>query len=245
MLGIPQQNNNNKQFPKVVEKSAPVETGMYKAIFTGFTTLGFHEDDFNEGKVKFYVNLTFEAIEDMAGNKIPEFVKKFDNGDVEKGPTCFFREIPLADDMHHKSTGYAVAKALDPAVQTVARGKDKEHHYIVGFDWEANLGKTVLLQVTKKKAKSGTEYNKIENVMQLGLPLEGEIKPTFFNLYNPDLQDVFDGLDGFTKKKIRDSIRVPGEPEVIYRGEEAGEQPEPKPEPAPQPAADKDDDAPF
>jgi len=50
MLGIPQQNTNTKKFPKMVEQTAPVENGMYKAIFTGFTTLGFHEDDFNEGK---------------------------------------------------------------------------------------------------------------------------------------------------------------------------------------------------
>lgn len=251
MLGIPQQNNNAKKFAKVIKQSAPVDNGMYKAIFTGFTTLGFQDDDFNEGQVKFYVNLTFEGIEDMAGTKLGDFTKEYDDGKKEVGPRCFFREIPLADDMHHKSNGFAIAKALDPNVATVTRGKENEHTYIVGFDWEKHLGKTVLLQISKRVAKkSGNPYNKLESVMPLGIPLEGRMEYTFFNLYNSDQQEVFDKLDGFTKKKIRESKRVPGEPEVIYRGEVAGEEEEaPKPPvEAPEPKAkdvDFDDDIPF
>lgn len=251
MLGIPQQNNNAKKFAKVIKQSDPVDNGMYKAIFTGFTTLGFQDDDFNEGQVKFYVNLTFEGIEDMAGTKLGDFTKEYDDGKKEVGPRCFFREIPLADDMHHKSNGFAIAKALDPNVATVTRGKENEHTYIVGFDWEKHLGKTVLLQISKRVAKkSGNPYNKLESVMPLGIPLEGRMEHTFFNLYNSDQQEVFDKLDGFTKKKIRESKRVPGEPEVIYRGEVAGEEEEaPKPPvEAPEPKAkdvDFDDDIPF
>jgi len=247
MLGIPQQNTNTKKFPKMVEQTAPVENGMYKAIFTGFTTLGFHEDDFNEGKFKFYVNLSFEAIEDMAGNKLGEFKKKFDDGTETVGPRCFFKEIPLADDLHHKSNGFAIAKALAPDTPTIARGKEKEHTYIVGFDWEKHLGKTVLLQISKRKAKSGTEYNKVESVMPLGLPLEGAIEPKFFNLYNPDLMEIFESLDGFTKKKIRESKPIAGEPEVVYRGESEEEEAPKAPVDAPEEEApvDFDDDIPF
>lgn len=245
MLGIPQQ-NQKKNFPQVVKQTEAVPNGMYKANFCGFVTLGFHEDDFNEGKVKFYANFMFEAIEDMAGNKVGKFVKEFDDGSTEEGPTCFFKEIAITDSLHHKSNGFAYAKALDPNVKVVSRGKENEHQYIDGFDWEKVLGTSVLLQISQKTSKtSGRKYNKVESVMPLGMPLEGEREPLFFNLYNQDHQEVFDKLDGFTKKKIRDSIRVPQEPEVIYRGEETEEEPEvPKVE-EPKPQVDFDDDIPF
>lgn len=247
MLGIPQQ-NAKKDFPKVVKQTEALPNGMYKAIFCGFVTLGFHEDDFNEGKLKFYSNFIFEAVEDMAGNKVGNFVKEFDDGSKEEGPTCFFKEIAITDSLHHKSNGFAIAKALDPNVPVVSRGKENEHQYIDGFDWEKALGTSVLLQISQKKSKaSGRLYNKVESVMPLGMPLEGTKENIFFNLYNQDHKEVFEKLDGFTKKKIRDSKRVPQEPEVIYRGEEADEAPQvPDPEPdAPQPKVDFDDDVPF
>lgn len=243
-LGIPQQNNNTK-FPQVVKQTDALPNGMYKAIFKGFVTLGFQDDDFNEGKVKFYSNFIFEAVEDMAGKKVGKFVKEFDDGSKEEGPTCFFKEIAITDSLHHKSNGFSIAKALDPNVKVVSRGKENEHQYIDGFDWEKALGTTVLLQISQKVAKkSGKAYNKVESVMPLGMPLEGELEPVFFNLYNPEQQEVFDKLDGFTKKKIRESKRIPGEPEVIYRGEEAGEEAPEAPEPEQEPV-DKEDDVPF
>lgn len=247
-IGIPQQNNNAKQFPKVVKKTDPVENGMIKAIFTGFTTLGFRTNDFDDTKMSFYVSLEFEGIEDMAGVKLPKMVREYDDGSKKEEPMCFFREIAMTDSMHHKSNGFAIAKSLDPNVPTVAKGKEKEHQYIENFDWQGNLGKTVLLQVSKKVSKAGNAYNKVESVMPLGIPLEGERDLLFFNLYEPEHKEIFDKLDFFTQKKIKESTRVPGEPEVIYRDEVVGdpEPQEPQGEPAPAPKdVDFDDQIPF
>lgn len=247
-LGIPQVNNGGGKFAKVVKQSEPVESGMYKAVFQRFITLGFHEDTYNEGKVKFYVTFGFEAIEDMMGNKIPHFKKEFDDGTEQTGPTMFFRDYPIADSLHHKSGGFAVAKALDPNVATVSRGKDNEHTYIDNFNWDENLGKSVLLQIEKKKSKNGNFYNRITNVMPLGAPLDVETDPILFNLYNPEHKEVFDSLDFFTKKRIKESLEIGGEPEVIYRetgnDEEQGEQEQEEKENK-EPPVDFDDDVPF
>lgn len=251
-LGIPQQQKQSN-FPKIVEQSAPVETGMYKAVFCRFVTLGFQNDDFNEGQVKFKTSMGFELVEDMAGNKIPDHVKKFDDGSVEQGPKCIFRDYPMADMLHHKSGAYAVAMAMAPETPTITKGKENEHRYIQNFDWPAHFGKTVLLQITKKQAKKPDEngnpkfYNKLESVMPLGMPLEQRTENMFFNLYDPDMQDAWDKLNGFEKKQIRESVRVPGEPVVVYIQDDAPAQEQPKQEqPAEaKPKVDFDDDLPF
>ncbi len=230
LLAIPQAPNENaKKFPKVIEQAAPVEGGMYKASFKHFITLGFHINDFDdEKKLKFYTNFGFELVEDMAGNPIPNHWRKFDDGSEEESPKMVFREYTLANDLHHKSNGFTIARALFPQVPTVRRGKQKEHEYIVGFDWAQYLDTTVLVQVEKKQAKeSGNFYNKIMGVMPLGAELDTKVDPIMFNLYDSsqEMQDVFESdVSYFDKKKIKESLPMAGEPEVIYR-EEAEAQP--------------------
>ncbi|AUR99130.1 hypothetical protein NVP1262O_44 [Vibrio phage 1.262.O._10N.286.51.A9] len=209
--------NAPKQFPKVIKQSDPVQAGMYKAVFNRFVTFGFHPDDYNEGKTKFYTHFGFELVKDMTDTDVPLHVREYDDGTKREDPKCVSREYALMDDMHHKSNGFMLAKALDPNVPIVTRGKENEHQYIVDFDWEANLGKTVLLQIDLKVSKAGNKYNKIVSIMPLGMPLEQKTESVYFNLYNPDLQEVWDkDVYGWEKKKITERVPVAGEPEVVY-----------------------------
>ncbi len=242
-IGIPQINKPGKDFPKIVKQAEPVESGMYKAVYNRFITLGFQESDFEEGVVKFTTVFGFELVEDMMGVKVPHHWKEFDNGTREEGPRTLTREYPLNDQLHHKSNGFAIAKALDPQVPTIRKGKEKEHEYIVDFNWEENLGKTVLLQVVKKKAKAGHYYNQIQSVMPLGAPLEAQLPTVFFNLYNPNLQETFEkDVYGWEKKKIRERVNIPGEPPVVYGDAEQEEAPAPQEAPVEQPPAIVDED---
>lgn len=254
-LGIINVNGNgqqaNKAFPKVVNQAAPVESGMYKAVFTRFVTLGFSEDRFNEGKLKFFCNFGFELIEDMAGNKVPQHWKEFDNGTREEAPKCLFREYPITDRLHHKSGGFAVAKALNPtvSVDSWVDRNGNEHQYITNFDWKAALGTTVLLMIEKKISQAGNPYNQVKQVMPLGVQLDGALVPhVFFNLYDPTLQEVFDkDLFGYEKKRVRESTSLQGEPNVTYRTvvvEEAPAAPVAAPV-EPNVAVDLTDDCPF
>ncbi|QQM14235.1 hypothetical protein [Vibrio phage VpJYP1] len=251
-IGIPQINKPNKAFKKIVEQAEPVEAGMYKAVFNRFVTLGFQESDFEEGKIQFITVFGFELVEDMMGNKVPNHWKVFDDGSREEGAKTLTREYPLNDQLHHKSNGFAIAKALDPQVPTIRKGKENEHEYIVDFNWDAQLGKTVLLQVNKKKAKAGHYYNQIQAVMPLGAPLDAQLPTVFFNLYNPDMQEVWDKeVYGWEKKKVSERRVIPGEPPVVYGDAPAQEeQPQEQPkEEAPQAIVDEeanaDDDRPF
>lgn len=253
-IGIPQINKPNKDFAKVVKQAEPVEGGMYKAVFSRFVTLGFQKNDFEEDKIQFITVFGFELVEDMMGNKVAPHWQEFDDGTRKEGPKTVTREYPLNDQLHHKSNGFSIAKALDPQVPTIRKGKEKEHEYIVDFNWEEQLGKTVLLQINKKKAKAGHFYNQIQGVMPLGVPLEAQLPTVFFNLYNPDMEDVWqDGVYPWEKKKIRERVLIPGEPAVVYGNDAQPMEPEnkqePKQEPQPQAVQDpdnnKDDDTPF
>lgn len=221
MLNIPSQQKKSS-FPKVIKQSEPVADGLYKAVFKQFITLGFQENEYDgEKNTKFYTNYGFELIEDMAGNKVPKHVREYDDGSTTEEPKFIFREYTLTQDMHHKSNGFTLAKALSPTVAVVKRGKNKEHGYIIDFDWKAALETSVLVQVETRVAKeSGNKYNKLINVMQLGIPMETEGSTIFFSLYDnsQEMQDVFNNdVSFFDKKKIRESVVMPGEPEVIYR----------------------------
>ncbi|QEG09188.1 hypothetical protein CPT_Phriendly_036 [Vibrio phage Phriendly] len=230
-IGIPQINKPNKEFAKVVKQADPVEGGMYKAIFNRFVTLGFQKNDFEEDKIQFITVFGFELVEDMAGNKVPNHWQEFDDGTRKEGAKTVTREYPLNDQLHHKSNGFSIAKSLDPQVPTIRKGKENEHEYIVDFNWEEHLGKTVLLQINKKKAKAGHFYNQIQGVMPLGVPLAGELPTVFFNLYNPEMEDVWkDSVYPWEKKKIRERVLIPGEPAVVY-GNDAEPMEAPKEEP--------------
>lgn len=237
-------NNNaqqNKKFPTVVEQAPAIEGGMYKAIFNRFVTFGFHPDDFNEGQVKFYTHFGFELIEDMMGNKVPAHWRKFDDGTEREDPKTVTREYALMDEMHHKSNGFMIAKALNPNVEVHVRGKDNEHQYIIDFPWNEHMGTTVLLQVQKVKAKAGHFYNKIQQVMPLGVPLEQETENCFFNLYDSTLEEVWEKqVFGWEKAKIQDRVQIPGEPEVVY-----GDKKEAAPAPAIPNIPEADLDVPF
>lgn len=241
-IGIPQINKPNKDFPKIVSQAEPVEGGMYKAVFNRFVTLGFQKNDFEEDKIQFITVFGFELVEDMAGNKVPNHWQEFDDGTRKEGAKTVTREYPLNDQLHHKSNGFTIAKALHPQVPTIRKGKENEHEYIVEFNWEEHLGKTVLLQINKKKAKAGHFYNQIQSVMPLGVPLEAQLGNTFFNLYDQNMQDTWDAdVYPWEKKKIRERVLIPGEPDVIY-GNDAQPMEAPKEEAKDEPKAIVDED---
>lgn len=255
-IGIHNPNaGKNKDFPKVVKQADVLPDGMYKAIFNRFITTGFQENKFEAGKIKFVTVFGWEIVEDMAGNKVADFWKEFDDGTREEGPRTLTRDYPLTDDLHHKSNGFAIAKALDPQVPTVRRGKEKEHEYIVEFDWEANLGKTVLLNVVTKKAEAGHFYNQVQAVMPLGVPLEARLHNTMFILYDNSeaMQKVYkEDVYPWEKKKITERIVLPQEPDVVHGAapapknlEEGKQDPAPAAPAEPQPPMDFDDDIPF